>query len=125
MTQIKGKMSKKTRTKALEQSATIGSSSLDKLAKECMKYVKCDTARISKPGNTMYLIIGFNRNTTDDEGVWITQDNKRIDFDYIHESIVANGVTKKELIKSAKEYQQHCGITWEQYFQDLAQKNSR
>ena len=54
---------------ALNKPAVIGSSSLDKLAKECMKHVKCDTARISKPCDKMYLIIGFNRNTKDDEGV--------------------------------------------------------
>ena len=113
-----------------EQALTIpvvsGSTSLDKLAKECMKYVKCDTARISKPCDKMYLIIGFNRNTKDDEGVlWVNQNNQRIDFDYVQESVVASGHTKKELIESAKEYQRLCGITWEQYFQELAQKNCR
>lgn len=110
---------------ALRQPPVIGSSSLDKLAKECMKHVKCDTARISKPCDKMYLIIGFNRNTKDDEGVWVNQDNERIDFDYVQESVVASGYTKKELIESAKEYQRLCGITWEQYFQELAQMNCR
>jgi hypothetical protein len=109
--------------KVLKQSAVIGSSSLDKLAKECMKHVKCDTARILKPYDRMYLIIGFNRNTKDDEGVWV-KDNQRIDFDYVQESVVASGMNKKELIESTKEYQRLCGITWEQYFRELAQKNS-
>lgn len=109
--------------KPLKQPADIGSSYLDKLAKECMKHVKCDTARISKPCDKMYLIIGFNRNTKDDEGVWVNQDNQRIDFDYVQESVVASGHTKKELIESTKEYQRLCGITWEQYFQELIQKN--
>ena len=81
-----------------------------------MKHVKCDTARISKPCDKMYLIIGFNRNTKDDEGVWVNQNNQRIDFDYVQESVVASGHTKKELIESTKEYQRLCGITWEQYF---------
>lgn len=121
-------MSKK---KKLIQPAVIGrtilfpvkNSYLDKLAKECMKYVKCDTARISKPCDKMYLIIGFNRNTKVDEGVWVDQDNIRIDFDYLQESVVASGLTKKALIESTKEYQRLCGITWEQYLQELAQKN--
>jgi hypothetical protein len=109
-------MSKENETKPLKQPTVIGSSSLDKLTKECMKYVKCDTARISKPCDKMYLIIGFNRNTKDDEGVWVNQDNQRIHFDYVQESVVASGMTKKELIESTKEYQRLCGITWEQYF---------
>lgn len=98
---------------------------LVEIAAECRKYVKCDTARISKPLDKMFLIIGFNRNTKDDEGVWVNQENQRIDFDYVQESVVANGKTKKELIESAKEYQRICGITWEQYFQELAQKICR
>lgn len=118
-------MSKKNETKPLNQPAVIGSFSLDKLAKECMNYVKFDTARISKPCDKMYLIIGFNRNTKDDECICVNQDNQRIDFDYVQESVVASGYTKKELIKSTKEYQRLCGITWKQYFQELAQKNCR
>jgi hypothetical protein len=90
-----------------------------------MKFVKCDTARISKPFEKMYLIIGFNRNTKDDEGVWVNNDNKIIDFDYMQEYVVASGHTKKELIESTKEYQRLLGITWEQYFHELAQKNCR
>ncbi len=102
-----------------------GSSSLDKLVLECRKYVKCDTARISKPGNRMFLIIGFNRHTKDDEGIWINQNNKRIDFDYVQETVVASGNNKKELIISTKEYQRLCGITWDQYFDELRQTNCR
>lgn len=87
-------MSKKNKTKSLKKLAVIGTSYLDKLAKECMKHVKCDTARISKPCDKMYLIIGFNRNTKDDEGVWVNQDNKRIDFDYVEKLVVASGNIK-------------------------------
>lgn len=97
---------------------------LIEIAKECMNHVKCDTARISKLCDKMYLIIGFNRNTKDDEGVCVVnQNNQRIDFDYVQESVVASGKTKKELIEATKEYQRLCGITWEQYFQELAQNN--
>ncbi len=100
----------------------INDSYLDELAKECMKFVKCDTARISKPRDRMYLIIGFRRNTKDDEGIWI-KDNQRIDFDYVQEFVVASGFNKEELIESVKEYQRLCGITWEQYFDELKQSN--
>ncbi len=98
----------------------------EKLIAQCREIIKCDTARISKPCETMFLIIGFNRNTKDDIGeVWINQDNKRIDFDYVQESVVASGKTSKELIASAKEYQRLCGITWEQYFKELKENNQR
>jgi hypothetical protein len=100
----------------LNKHGVSGSSSTTELIKQCRKIVKCDTARISKPLDKMFLIIGFNRNTKDDEGVWVNQDNKRIDFDYVQEQVIASGKTKKELIASVKEYQRLCGITWEQYF---------
>jgi len=97
------------------------------LADKCKQYVTCDTARISKPlvDGKMFLIIGFNRNTKEDKGWWVNQDGERIDFDYVQESIAASGHTENELIESAKEYQRICGITMEQYFQELAQKNCR
>jgi hypothetical protein len=95
----------------------------DILIAKCRKIVKCDTARISKPGDRMFFIIGFNRNTKDDDSgsMWINQDGKRIDFDYVQESVIASGSTEKELIESVKEYQKLCGMTWEQYFEELKQ----
>lgn len=92
---------------------------LDNLAKECMNYVKCDTARISKPLDKMYLIIGFNRNSKDDEGKWVNNYNHEFEFDYVQESVVSSGYTNEELIESTKEYQRLCGITWEQYFDEI------
>ena len=99
--------------------------SLSDLAKECMNYVKCDTARISKPlkEGKMFLIIGFNRNTKQDEGEWINNDGERFDFDYVQESCVASGYSINELIDSTKEYQRLCGITWEEYFKELKEKD--
>jgi hypothetical protein len=97
----------------------------EQIIKECRKIIKCDTALISKPLRKMYLIIGFNRNTKDNDSgsVWVNQDGNRIDFDYIQESVVASGNTPKELIESAKKYKRLCGITWEQYFKELKQPN--
>ncbi len=98
---------------------------LKKLAEECRKYVKCDTARISKPMDKMYLIIGFNRNTKDDEGVWIDQDGNRLDFDYVQETVIASGTNKKELISATKEYTRLLGVTWKQYFEEIRQKQAK
>jgi len=83
---------------------------------ECREYIKCDTARISKPGDKMFFIIGFNRNTKDDEGMWVNEHNERIDFDYVEEHVVASGQTKDELIESIKEYVRLSDMTWEEYF---------
>jgi len=91
-----------------------------KLINRCREIVKCDTARISKPLELMFLIIGFNRNTKDDEGVWIDQNNKRIDFDYVQESIIAKGKTEKELIEDCERYVKLQRVTWEEYFKELA-----
>lgn len=98
--------------------------SFNELAKECMKHVKCDTARISKPlkDGKMFLIIGFNRNTKNDEGQWVNENGEAFYFDYVQESCVASGHCADELIDSAKEYQRLCGITWEEYFAELKQK---
>ena len=94
-----------------------------KLIEKCRAIINCDTARISKPADTMYLIIGFYRNTKDDDMVWINQNGRRIDFDYTQEQVIASGKTNNELINSVKEYKRLCGITWEQYFKELYQKN--
>ena len=93
----------------------------EEILKECKKIIKCDTARISKPLGRMFLIIGFNRNTKDDEGQW-TKNGKPFDFDYVDEKCVASGNTSEELIADAKEYQRLCGISWEQYFKELPNK---
>ena len=92
----------------------------DKLISKCKKIVKCDTARISKPMGKMFLIIGFNRNTKDDESQWM-KNGEPIDFDYVQESVVASGNTEEELLASTRKYQRLCGITWEQYFNELKQ----
>ena len=76
---------------------------LDSLAMRCREIIDCDTARISTPANKMFLVIGSNRNTKDDEGQW-TKDGEPYDFDYVEERVVASGETEDELIASAREY---------------------
>jgi hypothetical protein len=73
------------------------------LINRCREIIPCDTARISKPLGTMYLIIGFNRNTKNNHGQWI-KDGKPIDFDYVEEHVVASGNTEEELISSCEKY---------------------
>jgi hypothetical protein len=70
---------------------------------------KCDTARIASPCRTLFLIIGYNRNTKQDSVQWLRYDQrsesyKPYDFDYVSEKVIARGRTKTELIASAKEY---------------------
>lgn len=109
-------------TGSLPLLGSANSESIDNIIAKCRKIIKCDTARISQPTNRMYLIIGFNRNTADDEGQWV-KNGEPFNFDYVQESVVASGDTDEELIQSAIEYNRLCGITWEQYFKELGQKH--
>lgn len=110
-----------------KQSCTLQSvigCAFPEISKKCKEIVTCDTARISKPlgDGKMFLIIGFNRSTKDDEGQWVDENGVRRDWDYVQESVIASGFTEKELITSTKEYVQLCGMTWEEYFADLRAK---
>lgn len=91
---------------------------LDAIVRRCRKIIKCDTARISKPLDKMFFIIGFNRNTKDDEGQWI-KNGKPFDFNYVTESVVASGNTEDELIASCKEYKRLSEMTMEEYLKKL------
>ena len=90
-----------------------------KIIAKCRKIIECDAARISKPNDTMFFIIGFKKSTKDDKDAYWVKNGKRIDFDYLQENVIAHGKTEKELIASVKEYKRLCGITWEQYFKEL------
>lgn len=85
------------------------------LSSRCMRIIECDTARISKVGDTLFLIIGYEWNTKDDTGQWIEIDKdgnlKERDWDYVQEKVVASGKTESELIKSAEEYKKLCRMT--------------
>ncbi len=87
------------------------------LSAKCMEIVECDTARIRKfeSDGILFLIIGFNRNTKDDEGQWTDEHGNPKDWDYVEEKTVASGKTEEELIESAKEYQRLCGMTMFEY----------
>ena len=92
------------------------------LSLECRKIVECDTARISEASGTLFLIIGFNRNTKDDEGQWykMDKDGNQVpkDWDYVQESVVAHGKTEEQLIKSAEYYKKLCGMTMMEFLKE-------
>jgi len=96
---------------------------INNLIEEGIEIIGCDTARIIQPLDKMFFIIGYYRNTKDNEEThWINGKNERIDFDYTQESVIASGKTKKELLDSIKEYKRLCNITWEEYFEELKNK---
>jgi len=66
---------------------------------------KCDSARISSPlGKTLFLIIGYKRNTREDKGQWVDQQGKHLNWDYLLETCIASGDTEFELMESARRY---------------------
>lgn len=74
------------------------------LAARCSDVVECDAARVSRPlGSTMFLIVGFRRDTRDDPGQWYANGDP-VDFEYFEEHVVASGGTPEELLADAKEY---------------------
>ncbi len=78
-------------------------------------------ARIIKSTDKMFLIIGQNRNTKDDQGQW-EKDGEPIDFDYVKEQVIASGGTERELIESANEYKRLSELSWEDYFDERMKK---
>lgn len=88
---------------------------VQRLVRRFIRMFKCDTARITSPLGKHFLIIGHNRNTKDDPGVWMDEHGNRKDWDYVQEQVAASGDTDAELVASAKRYKQLCGMSMEQY----------
>jgi hypothetical protein len=71
---------------------------------------RCDTARITSPCGTHFLILGRTKNINTERGAG--RDFGEIpgngsmpsDFDFTHEQVVARGSTVRELIASALKY---------------------
>lgn len=89
---------------------------LEHFVKRAVKYLGCDTARISYPCETYFLIIGTNKNTKTDgkAGQWI-KDGEPFDFDYVEEHVIANGKDLKELWVSVKWYKKVQKEGWKAY----------
>lgn len=79
-----------------------------RLVRRFVRMFKCDAARITSPLGKHFLIIGHNRNTKDDPGVWTDELGNRRDWDYVHEQVIASGDTEADLIASAKRYKALC-----------------
>ena len=70
-----------------------------------IKLFKCDTARITSPCSTHFMIIGHNRHTKDDEVFWVSgKTKKRVDYSYVAETVIASGKTLSLLMQSIKNY---------------------
>lgn len=79
------------------------------------KLLQCDSARISKFPDKIYLIIGFKKHTKDNRDSYAEKNGERFDYEYLEEHCVASGKDEEELIKSAKHYKKLCGITMEEF----------
>jgi hypothetical protein len=82
------------------------SEELTEITKRCKQYFKYRTARIVIPQDRMYLIVTVKK-------------------DYVHEMVIANGMTEEELIESIKRYVQICDITRKEYFKKLRKDKIR
>lgn len=97
----------------------------DALCKRFVELLKCDSARISCPsGETMFLIIGHNRNTKQDRetgqslGQWY-KDGVPVDYDYVQEAAIASGTTEAELGAAVDEYHRLSGMTMLDYLREI------
>ena len=81
----------------------------DQVIAEAIKMFGCDSARITSPCGTHFLIIGWQKNTRVEreagrsQGQW-TENGKPFDFDYTDEKAIASGDTMEKLMESAKYY---------------------
>lgn len=87
------------------------------LAEQLRQLLGFDTARIVKPIDKMFLIVGTRRNTKDDPGC-VELNGERVDYDYVAEQVVASGFTDEDLIESAEKYKMACGMTMQEYIKE-------
>lgn len=112
-------------SKISKQTWPLPAVDVNRLVRRFRRMFKADAARLSSPlGKTIFLIIGFNRNTKDDPGQWVDQDGKVKNWDYVQESCIASGDTVDDLIASAKHYKRLQGMTWEKFFSQPNEKLS-
>lgn len=90
-----------------------------KLETKFKKMFKCDTVRISKVIDRLFLIIGFKKHTKNDKNSFYSDENgNRIDFEYVEEKCIASGKNEKQLMESAKYYKKLLKIDWKTYFKN-------
>lgn len=89
-----------------------------RLSRMFIEMMGCDAARISRPRNRMFLVIGNKKRS---EGEWLKRVGNWYEpfaFDYVEEKTVASGDTEDELIASARKYKRLCGMTIVEYLQE-------
>lgn len=87
------------------------------LALECVDLVKCDVARISKPGNSMFLIIGYKREECPEiEFVIDNYSHSDVSHGIFDERVVASGDTREKLIENTKKYVKFSKMDMAEYF---------
>ena len=118
-------MSAATKDVQIASDAQRGTHWQQRLVRRFVRMFKCDTARITSPLGKHFLIIGHNRNTKDNPGVWRDENGNRQDWDYVQEQVIASGDTEAELVASAKHYKKLCGMSMEQYLRSLASPNEK
>lgn len=87
------------------------------LSAKFVELFECDRVRITRVGNMLFLILGWNRSTRQDAGQWHDSEGRPVHFDYVDEHVVASGADEDALIASAKEYKELMGLKWSEYFE--------
>lgn len=77
----------------------------NRFVKQMVRMFRCDEARITRPMDRMFLILGWKRSTRKDAGQWL-KNGKPFHFTYLREQVIASGRTYKALLESAKKYKQ-------------------
>lgn len=96
-------------------------------AEEYTSLCGSDSARIAEFPGTKFLILGWNKNTKTereagrDAGQYF-RDGEPIDFDYLHEEVVASGGTDAQLEESVREYLRIRTMSMEEYLKECAKK---
>lgn len=88
------------------------------LCAKFVKFLECDSARISEAGNKLFLIVGHKKHTKDGAGQWYAN-GEPVDWEYLDEKVVASGQTLAKLIESATEYKRLKSVKMEDYFAEL------
>lgn len=86
---------------------------MTRLEAKFKRMFRADAVRISRFSEKMFLIIGRNRSTREDEKEtgcrWYKNGEPMPHFTYLHEQTVASGATEAELLASAREYKRLLG----------------
>lgn len=97
---------------------------LHELALECLSILDADVARISHPGDKMFLVIGYHKNSQN--WIQVHEDGSREErnFKYFEEHVVASGNNRDSLLESTKKYAKLCEMDIMDYLFEKKIKNT-